>query len=226
MKKPRRRKASLPEPPAPSSAPPRDKGLLRRAGIASLLVAAGLAAYSNSFGGEFVFDDSDAIVQNRSIRQLWPPWDALRPPRDSTVAGRPLLNLSFALNYRAGGLRPAGYHALNLVIHLLAGLALYGIARRTLAGARLRDRFGADADGLATGISLVWLLHPLHTGAVTYVVQRAESLMGLFFLAALYASIRSFESPSAAWRVAAVAACAFGMGTKEVMAAAPLVILL
>lgn len=96
------------------------------------IAVAGAAAYANSFAGPFVFDDLGSIAQNPSIRRLWPPGGVLRPPLGGlTVSGRPVLNLSLAFNYALSGNAVWSYHATNLVIHLLAGLCLYGLARRT-----------------------------------------------------------------------------------------------
>ena len=87
-----------------------------------------------------------------------------------------------------------------------------------------------DADWLALAIALLWAVHPLLTESVTYVIQRTELLMGMFFLATLYCFIRGATTESrgarAAWYVAAVIACALGMGSKEVMVTAPLVVLI
>src|SRR5215203_4877126 len=63
------------------------------------IVAAGAFAYSNSLTGPFVFDDENAIQTNATIRQLWPIRPVLTPPRDGTLGGRPIVNLSFAINY-------------------------------------------------------------------------------------------------------------------------------
>jgi len=79
---------------------------------------------------------------------------------------------------------------------------------------------------LAGAIALLWMLHPLQTESVTYIIQRAESLMGLFYLLTLYCAIRFSSSGAIRWPVAAVAACAAGMATKEVMATAPVIVLL
>ncbi len=101
---------------------------------AILIVLAATAAYSNSFRGVFVFDDLPAIQDNLSLRQLGPPWQALVPPgHGETVSGRPLLNLSLAVNYALGRLDPWGYHVGNLGLHILAALLLFAIVRRTLA---------------------------------------------------------------------------------------------
>ena len=108
--------------------------------------------------------------------------------------GRPLVNLSLALNYRAGGLSVTGYHVVNLVIHLLAALLLFGLVRRTLERPTLRPRYGAASVPLAFMIALLWTVHPLQTESVSYIIQRAESMMGLFYLLTLYFFIRGVES--------------------------------
>ncbi len=180
---------------------------------AALLVCAGLVAYANSLSGPFIFDDLDAIVGNPPIRRLWPPGALFAAPAArSSVDGRPVLTLSLALNYAAGGLDPKGYHAVNLLIHLAAGLLLFGIVHRTLDEP-------PEAPWLALAAAGIWLLHPLQTESVTYVIQRAESLMGLLYLLTMYAALRD-------WKVLAVLACALGMATKEVMVTAPLLVVL
>src|SRR5213593_2642584 len=91
-----------------------------------LLIAVGVAAYHSSFTGVFVLDDKDRIINNPHIRHLWPPWDVI-----ASHGSRPLVQLSLAANYALGGLDVWGYHAVNLAVHLLAALTLFGIARRT-----------------------------------------------------------------------------------------------
>ena len=195
--------------------------------IPVLIVAAGVWAYHNSFQGPFIYDDVGNILKNRTIRHLWPMWDVLSPPPALFVGGRPVLNLSLALNCAMGGLAVWGYHALNLAVHLLAALVLFGILRRTLEREKLRDRFGAAAVWLAAAIALIWEVHPLQTEAVTYISQRCESLMGLFYLLCLYGFIRGTESRrSLGWFSLSVAACFLGVGCKEVMVTAPLMVLL
>ena len=109
---------------------------------ASLIVLAAAAVFANSFRGDFVYDDLIAIVNNSTIRSLWPLAPVLSPPLDgATVAGRPLLNLSLAVNYYFGGEKPWGYHVVNLVIHTLAALLLFGILRRSFRLPALRDRW-------------------------------------------------------------------------------------
>lgn len=211
----------------PQSAPPRAP--LARTIIhivAAVIVVAGAWVFSNSFNGVFVLDDVRAIVQNETIRTL-SPGTALSPPSRSTVSGRPLANLSFALNYAAGGGEPWGYHLVNLVIHLAAALALFGVVRRTLLRPSLDGRFDRAAVYVAGATALLWVVHPLTTSAVTYVVQRVESLMSLFYLITLYCAIRAADSQRhALWVAASIVSCGFGMATKEVMVTAPLAVVL
>ena len=202
-----------------------------------------LAAYHNSFTGPFVFDDVPAITGNPSIRQLGPLGAILSPTLDGglTVSGRPLVNLSLALNYALGGEAVEGYHIFNLLIHMLAGLTLFGIVRRTLGEFPGRSLLAGDAgkspasrllqeNSLAVAFftALLWLLHPLQTSAVTYIVQRAESLMGLCYLLTLYGFIRSAAASRrpGRWYVLSFTACLLGMASKEVMVSAPLMVLL
>ena len=194
-----------------------------------VVVVAGLLAYHNSFRDAFFIDDFESIAYNLTIRRLWPIWQCLSPPHKQglTVEGRPFINLSLAINYALGGYNVWGYHALNLTVHILAGLTLLGIVRRTLLQPALRARFGAAANELALATAVLWTVHPLQTESVTYIIQRAESIMGLFYLLTLYCFIRGIESPHARlWYGLGVGACALGMASKEVMVSAPLMVLL
>lgn len=195
--------------------------------MAVLLVATGICAYHNSLQGPFIFDDGPSIPENPHLHHLWPIGDALSAPPYSTVNGRPVVCLTLALNYALGKSDVWGYHAFNLAIHLASALVLFGILRRTFAGEILGDRFGTGSVRLAAAIALIWVVHPLQTESVTYVVQRTELLMGLFLLLTLYCTLRGSESArSSTWYLAAVVACALGMGSKEVMVVAPLIVLL
>ena len=205
---------------------PREKRALFLAIVVLLL--AGAVAYHNSFSAPFLFDDNPSISDNLTIRKLWPPWEALSPPATgASVTNRPVVNYSFAINYALGGIDVRGYHVVNLGIHLCAALILFGIIRRTLKQAVLRSHFGEHAHLIAFAIALGWMLHPLQTESVICVVQRTESLMGLFYLLTLYAAIRGMEAPpSRRWQILAFATCLVGMATKEVMVSAPFIVLL
>ena len=193
---------------------------------AALLVGAAGLVYGNSFAGVMLFDDQPSLIRNPTIRHLADLGQVLAPPPDCTVSGRPVANLTLAVNYAVSGLEPWSYHAVNLLIHVLAGLLLWGVVRRTLLLPALSARYGAAALPLATAVAGLWLLHPLQTEAVTYLIQRVEALGGLFYLLTLYGFIRSLGSPAGrGWRLLAVGACILGVGTKEIVASAPLFVL-
>lgn len=194
-----------------------------------LIGLAGLVVYANSFHGPFVFDDVAAIRDNPTILKLSELGRILYPEKgelDSgvTVEGRPMLNLSFALNYAVGGFEVWGYHAVNLLLHVLAALTLYSIVRQTQMRAEATGRYDSSP-WLALVVALLWVVHPLQTASVTYLVQRAESLVGLLYLLTLYCFIRGVDE-SRWWRAVAVALCALGMTAKEVMVTAPVVVML
>jgi tetratricopeptide (TPR) repeat protein len=223
--------------------------------VASAIIVAALIAYRGSFSGPFIFDDVESIVENPSIRHLSMAFDLPRQ-HGTTIAGRPLLALSFAANYALGGLDVRGYHAVNLALHVLAALALFGVVRRILESqvernaplqhapdkpkARwTRGRITITGSAwIAGAIALLWAIHPLQTESVTYIVQRAEILGAFFYLLTLYAAVRAFDAGNdattaetrprgvRAWSALAFAACACGMASKETMVSAPLVVLL
>jgi protein O-mannosyl-transferase len=187
---------------------------------AIVILAAGMAAYANSFSGPFVFDGILCVAENPAMHKLWPPW----APMIGTA--RPTADWSFAVNYALDGTNAWGYHAVNLAIHLAAALALFAIVRRTLLSGRLATRFGPAAWGVALAVAVLWLVHPLQTQSVTYIYQRYESLMGLFILLTLYSFIRAQDaSRPNRWYAASAACCLLAVTTKEVAAVAPLLIL-
>jgi tetratricopeptide (TPR) repeat protein len=199
------------------------------------IAAAAAAAYANTLSNPFVFLDIPAIVDNPTIRRLMPLWRVLSPPSAGgvTVGGRPIVNLSLALNYAISGTHPWSYHAANLLIHALASLFLFGVVRQTLERMNAARAGGEGTDAgavsLAFAAALLWSLHPLQTESVSYVIQRAESLMGLLYLLTLYCFIRYAKeggTGGSAWAFLSVLCCFLGMAAKEVMVSAPLIVLL
>lgn len=204
-----------------SDAPP-GRSWLRDSVLLPLLIAnVAVLAYGNSLGGDFVFDDEHDILDNTRIRDVWTAW------QPTGGVWRPVVLVSFAANY-ALGRSPVWFHAVNLVIHVLAALTLYDIVRRTLLLDSLRPRFDQSAPWLALTVALLWMAHPLQTEAVTYIVHRYESLMGWFYLLTLYCFLRGATATRhpVPWYIAAVVSSALGMGCKEVMVTAPVIILL
>ena len=194
-------------------------------------VVAACAAFSSGLRAPYEYDDMPAIRLNTSIAH---PISALFPPSNTSVAGRPVVNLTLALNRTidgALGVDPAGpnatlgLHIGNLLIHLACGFLLFAVVARTVR----RVNPGLDATTVAGLTTLLWLVHPIQTESVHYLIQRTELLVSAFYLATLYAAIRAWEADEPGrrrWLIAGIVLCALGMGSKEVMATAPVIVLL
>jgi protein O-mannosyl-transferase len=186
--------------------------------IPFLLAIPVVLAYANAFHAPFIFDDTTRLVRHGPLRDVW-----------GCLVGssRPVTMLSFVLNAALTGVRPEAFRLVNLVLHMGCGWLLYGLVSRVL------ERMcppGGSADRrawAAAGAALLWLVHPLQTESVTYVVQRAEVLMAFFYLLMLYSLARAAERANGQrWLTLSAAACALGMGSKAVMVTAPVMALL
>ena len=128
-------------------------------------------------------------------------------------------NLSLALDYAMAGRSVRGYHVTNLALHAATAALLYLL----LAGTLRRRWPTLPSEALAFAVALAWTVHPLQTEPVAYAVQRTELLFGFWLLVTLWAADRAWDGRRG-FEALAVAACALGMGTKETMVAAPLLV--
>ena len=152
--------------------------------VIALLFIAGLIAYSNTFYGAFCWDDKAQILTNESIQDL-AYFSDLSVWTD--VNNRPLSKFSFALNWYLGGDNVVGYHLVNLLLHLLTAVVAYSLARYTLSLLSPADGFDERFKKIsALFVALLFLLHPLQTMAVTYIVQRMTVMAALFYLLAVF----------------------------------------
>src|SRR5262245_20188835 len=193
----------------------------RPVALASLaLVGLAIACYLPSFAGVFLLDDRANVVDNPWIRHLWPPGPGWWAVPGRGLDGRPVVGFSFALQNAVLGLDAWSCHAVNLAIHAVNALLVLAIARRAFRGLRAGGEFAAIA------LAALWTVHPLGTEAVTYVVQRYESLGSLLFLLAFLAAQRALEEPGRlGWTIAAGVASWIAVGAKEIAAALPLLVL-
>jgi len=183
------------------------------------------AAYLNSFGGGFILDDVTELYHNPAMDRLVPPWDVMFTGPQAPA--RPLPYLTFAIDTSLWGRVPFGFHITNLLVHLIATLALFDFVRLTLSSPRLRDRWGSHAVPLAMTIAGLWAVHPLQTQAVTYIYQRIESMAGMFCLLSLAAFARAAAADwSRPWLCGSVAACAAAMACKENAVVLPVLLVL
>jgi hypothetical protein len=159
------------------------------AGFLVLVAIACIVVYFPSRNSPFVFDDIRNVVENPHVQmtRLDPAslWRAMVPYDNLNL--RPLSFLTFALNHLFGGYDPFGYHVINLAVLLLSIPAAYLLALR-LGGVWMPSR---EARALALGATALWVLHPLLTNGVSYVVQRMTALYTLFSLVALLFFVRA-----------------------------------
>ena len=154
--------------------------------ILALLVF-GLLAYSTTFTTTFFFDDIPRIVKNEAIRNLHDL---------GTIFGyckeRFLIYLTLAANYRLSRLEPMSYHIFNFFIHYVASIFLYLLFIELLKTQAMQKVESPLSKSLAAFLAAgIFLLHPLQTESVTYVIQRTESMAGMFYLATLYFYLRA-----------------------------------
>ncbi|XP_064167931.1 protein O-mannosyl-transferase TMTC4 isoform X1 [Anguilla rostrata] len=198
-----------------------------------LVCLAALLCFMNSYDGEFVFDDSEAIINNKDLKpdtplsNIWRNdfWGSNLSSNTSHKSYRPLTVLTFRLNYLlAGGLHPVGFHVINIGLHgaisvlmidvfaiLIGGLAYDG------KGKRLNQ--APKASSLA---ALLFAVHPIHTESVAGIVGRADLLCALFFQLSFLTYCRAFQQGnskddrfSTAWIVISLVLCAVAMLCKE-----------
>ena len=190
--------------------------------LLALPLAFALVAYARVLGGGFVFDDHVSAL-SLPVRNLATQARSLLPAL--LRGGRPVVDLSFALNYAAGGNDGWGFHAVNIAIHLATVLLVFAFTVRAFEMAGV-----SRACGLALAIAGVFVLHPLQSQAVSYVSQRAESLASAFYLTVLLLLLAAERAASTRrrWLFWAGAYCTFlfGLGTKQILVTVPLAYLL
>ena len=207
-----------------------------------LIVVAGLIAYSNTFNVPFQFDDKANIVENpiiKDIRYFVHPSEAKGFTgfgEDPRLKQRYIGHLSFALNYIVHGLDVRGYHAVNLFIHILNSALLYFLVLLTFRTPFMESSLLKERSGLiALTSSLLFVLHPAQTQAVTYIVQRQASLATLFYMSSLVCYIvwrlrtTVWSSEQGVWRkhvfhILSLVSAVLAMNTKQIAFTLPLAI--
>lgn len=180
------------------------------------IVLFGVVLYSNTLHVPWYMDDLNNILDNRAVHTLEDAWSAVF----STARG--FINLTFAVNYALGGDNAVGFHVVNIAIHLLTCCLVFLLLKRVFPKNILS----------AAGGALIFLAHPLQTQAVTYIVQRATSLAGLFFFLAIYLYTRFREdlegTPKRNWALfaGALVCGALAVGIKQNTAVLPVAIML
>jgi tetratricopeptide (TPR) repeat protein len=188
-----------------------------------LLVAATLLVFSNSFGREFIWDDASLILQNRFVRdpgnvfQLFTTdlWGFNPSAGKGHDLYRPLVSLSYMLDFQLWGARPAGYHVTNLLFHVLSSLTVYFTLR-----AMLKDRWPAWLG------ALLFAVHPIHTESVTWISGRTDLICGFFFFLSFLLYLYYRRRERWGYLIGSLVAFFFALLSKEMAITLPAVILL
>jgi protein O-mannosyl-transferase len=233
QRKRERAERSKSERPVPRESARPDTSLRRLAILAALLAAIASLPYANAIRSGFVLDDNNIVVGNPLIRSIANVPQIFRTDYWAGSAGaaaavdpglyRPFTLSSYAVDYHLWQLNPAGYHAVNVLLHVIASLALFFLAFQLLA-----------SPIAAFVAASIFAVHPLHTEAVTSIVGRAEVLATLFFLLAFLihqSTSRSADRTATDRRTIprslATAACYLvAVFSKEIAATLPLVLIL
>ena len=206
------------------------KPFLHSAAVVLTLAGAVFLLYLPTLNYPFVFDDGHNIVNNPHIRMdeisLKNLFDA---GFKSPSANRPLANISFALNYYFQRYNAAGYHLVNILIHIISGILLYFLIRITLNTSSPASS-EAWRRWMPFFAAFIWLVHPLQIQTVTYVVQRMNALAAMFYLLSLLLYARARLTQHQGKKRGLYAGCfiagALALASKENAAMLPVFIFL
>ncbi|MEW6079346.1 MAG: hypothetical protein AB1724_16185 [Thermodesulfobacteriota bacterium] len=157
----------------------------------AVLVCLILPIYSNTFDVPWHYDDQPNILANERLHLTSLDTSSIRetffaqPGRQRLF--RPLPNLSFAINWFFGGDDPAGYHTVNMTVHILTAFFLYLTVYQIFNTPLLLSQFSRD-DVFSVSLfsAVLWAINPIQTQAVTYIVQRMAQMAALFYVAGMY----------------------------------------
>jgi tetratricopeptide (TPR) repeat protein len=222
-----------------------------------IIILLGIIVYSNTFRSPFVFDDAPNITENPFIKSF----DYfVRPSLVEKISAVPEINyafrnriagfFTFALNFKAHGLNVFGYHLVNLLVHIANALLVYQLVILTFATPYFTSRH-IPAERAAEEVSsrtiaffsaLLFVIHPVQTQAVTYIVQRFTELTAFFFLLSIYLYIKArigrsnskcgsdtgcLGGKNAHFQyLACIASAVLAMKTKEIAFTLPVIIVL
>jgi tetratricopeptide (TPR) repeat protein len=194
-----------------------------------IIIVCVVAAYYNSLGNTFVFDDESVILGNQSLTSLSniPKFFTGEEGFHKIIGKyyRPIVSSSYNIDFAIWQLNPFGYHLTNLLIHLIATLILFRILQILF----YRYKYGVLAALLGT---IIFAVHPIHTEAVSWISGRTDSFVTLFFFAAFlyYLKYINFDNDGKQVepKYLALSLIFYGLGllTKEMIITFPVVIIL
>lgn len=179
-----------------------------------ILIFTGLLIYSNTFHSPFAFDDYRNITENDDVT-------------NNAIAGKPnhqrwIGFVTFAANYHYGKMNTFGYHVVNISIHIINAFLVYLIIQKILLILQSSSAIMYRRE-IPLIVSLLFLVHPIQTQAVNYIVQRITALAALFALLSIlyYLKFRSGKTKDYGSLLLSLLACLLAYKTKENTATLP-----
>lgn len=200
------------------------------------IILIGMLIYVNSLNVPFYLDDARNL-SNSALRMEKLSYDSiLESLSGGIIQTRPVSNFSFSLNYLIDGYDVQGYHFVNIILHICSSFFLFLLLRATLFLPMNREKYGRFSS-LAFLTAVLWLVHPVATQSVTYIVQRMNSMAVMFYLLSmlLYVTGRRYQliTEHHPQKLKAIAlflgsglAALLAIGSKEIAATLPIMILM
>lgn len=195
--------------------------------------------YLNAFDAAWHLDDRSNILDNKGLHITnLKPQSLLRtfftaPDSGGSISDRlyrPIPCLTLALNWYVGKDNVFGYHAVNILIHILTAYFLYLSILNLLKSPNLRNHYGGKEHFIAFLAAALWAVNPIQTQAVTYIVQRMASMAAMFYILSLYFYIKTRQSQSSRRRIVLLLGCIgsfiLALGSKQNTATLPLAVIL
>lgn len=199
----------------------------RALGVPVVLGLITFLAFLPVFWNDFVaWDDQKNLYENPDYRGLG--WKQLRWMFTTNLLGHyiPLTWLSFGLDYRLWGMRPAGYHLTNLLLHIASTALVYFVTRRLLEKG---TRLSARALGFGAAVAaLFFAIHPLRVESVAWATERRDVLSGALFLLTIFLYLRAAEADATRRRrllSASIGSFVLALAAKSIVMTLPVVLI-
>ena len=200
-----------------------------------LIVLLVFCVYANTFHASWHMDDYPNIINNTRLhlsdlnpQSLYESLSA-SPQRPGKLY-RPVACLTLALNWYWGADDVSGYHLVNIVIHFLTAIFLFLTILKLFDSPNLKNKYQTRAYYISLLATLLWSLNPIHTQAVTYIVQRMAAMATMFYILSIYFYVRArtndiFSSQLWSYLGSGISFC-LALGSKENAATLPLALIL
>jgi len=192
--------------------------------VCLIILAVGIA-YANTYTASFHFDDQHTIIENPRIKHLKNILSFFYKS-EGPVGTRPLLLTTLAINYAIGGLNVVGYHIFNNLLHALNGIMVYIFVIMTLNLPLLREKYSQIAKEVALFSALIFVVHPIQTQAVTYIISRSMPMATFFYLLGIIVYQKAVTTNKKSYIGLLVLVAFLGMTSREDFFTFPVILFL